>query len=153
MNTPDKFRWTLELGDWSGDGHGHHQTINIESNKDVGAAQKAYQKVKKELSQQLCPEKICSEYQEHKISNDVIEAARKLGFDFQEGYDEEQRAEHNEDGGLYLDLEKLADYTLWFIKRGDPEIELKITPREEMPSFNRYARPHISFIGYGLFGD
>jgi hypothetical protein len=139
---PKLYRFHLDIGDWSGDGHGKKETFLVESNKPVRASREAYFAAQKKLLERQWPGNIASTYGERPIFDDhhIVEI-KKLGFDFK----------------LYSELDcvdpiSMAHYTLWFIMRGDPTIKAKIIPLDTFAfyGFDKKGR-HTDFIGYGCF--
>jgi hypothetical protein len=167
----------LNIGDWSRDGHNQSETFFVESNKDFDDVCKAYRKAKKKLPDILCPENFMNEYEDHGFSEEVYEAALKAGHDMLEGYKYDPKyadSKYNdgpptlgwrdrdtydryESGELFKypdwDANRMAEYTIWFMMRGDPDLKLSLKKDAKMPEFPGYAEGgSIGQIGYGLFG-
>lgn len=140
---PKLYRFHLDIGDWSDDGHGKKETFLIESNKPVRACREAYFAAQKRLVENLWPENIYATY-DNPLTPQApqIAATRAHGFDFAHYVGDDE----------YLNAESLAHYTLWFITRGDPTIKAKIIPLDTFAFYGSDKRGrHIGFIGYGCF--
>lgn len=144
-------RFNLSIGDWSGDGHGQQDVYLIESNKPVQEVREAYFRAKKKLQGCLCPENFMKKHGDSSLPVETYEAAKALGYDLLKGFEEitDETFEYPDIG-----TGGMADYTLWFIKQGDPELELT---RVEVDTFAFYGydeqKRHIGFIGYALLGN
>lgn len=141
---PKLYRFHLDIGDWSGDGHGKKKTFLIESNKPVGACREAYFKARRLFVENIWPESIYSKYNNPltPTASQII-ATRAHGFDFSYYLGDEE----------YISPESMAHYTLWFIMRGNTKIKAYIIPPPATFAFcgsDRQGR-HIGFIGYGCF--
>lgn len=125
----------VAIGDWSGDGHSQCDYVHIRANKTMKEVQKAYNTAKKELPDVLNPENFCSDFEDSRVPSDVIDEAEKLGCTVFRCIDDEGY-------GFYVD--EMADYVMWFLKQGDPELTLEvIEPPDTLKT--------DGFIGYGLF--
>lgn len=141
----EKFFFKLPIGDWSGDGHEKVSWFIISSNKPLQDVREAFFKAKDSLDPRLNPENICSEYEENTIPESLVEELNKAGCEF--SFDEY-------DGDVYLDSFSMLDIVLWFLKMGDPDLELQVEENNfPMFPFSGYDKDnrHIGFFGYGLF--
>jgi hypothetical protein len=130
----------IQIGDWSGDGHGQHEDFHFQSNKSIKDVRKAYFRAKNKYPT-LCPETFCCEYEDCAVPNKITKEAKKLGFKI----------------GKFCTCEDMAEYVAWFCKLGDIELDLKLTTQENPPTLAFYGfdenEQHIGFFGYGLLGN
>lgn len=131
-------RFKLTIGDWSNDGHGRCETFIVISNKPVQESREAYFKAIEKLNFDISRE-VCSDYQEYELKPEVRKKFKKLGYTIEEEFDPEA----------------YAKLLLFFIKQGDPELELILSPPDSLQTFHWYGfdeqRRHIGHLGYGLF--
>ncbi len=129
----------IEIGDWSGDGHGQKELYTFASNLPINDIREAYFSAKQKYPK-LCPEGFCSDYGDPTVPKEVIEGASKLGFKI--------------DPDDFF-TEEMAKYTAWFCQLGNSKLELKI--QKSNPTLAFYGKDtkgrHISFIGYGFLGN
>jgi hypothetical protein len=145
-------RFQIALGDWSGDGHGVHETCMASAAADLDAVREAYFRTMELLPEDLHPEAICSEYEQTTVSRDVARRVLQLSGirldsdDNDDGFVDEK---------VYVTPEALLDYLIWFINHGDPAVDVRLE-RDNADTFHFYGHDakdrHIGFIGYGLFG-
>lgn len=132
---------SLVIGDWSHDGHGHTDFVNIESNLSKAEVEDAYKAGTKKLGFNFV-ERVCSEYCENKMSNEIWQNFLAAGYTVNpeiEYYFEEEE----EDGDKELNVESFADLYLFIVKLGNPIFDARVLPQEE--------EPNIKIGGYGLF--
>jgi hypothetical protein len=131
--------FTIQIGDWSDDGHGKCETFYATAARPIDIVREAYFTAKKKHPD-VCPESFCNDYEDSVVPAEVRDriaalGGPKIGDDF--------------------DPEQMANVVAWFIGLGDPEIDARIEPRETVPTLAFYGndkkRRHIGFIGYGLF--
>jgi len=131
----------IQIGDWSGDGHGQHEDYYFQSNKSIEDIRKAYFLAKQKYPK-LCPETFCCEYEDGVVPNKIIKESKKLGFKI--------------DKNNFF-CEEMAEYVAWFCKLGDTEHDLELTIQERTPTLAFYGfdenEQHIGFFGYGLLGN
>lgn len=148
-----KFR--IRIGDWSGDGHGMQEPHIVESNKDsIEEIREAYFAAREKLPNCLCPENFMCDFEDGSLPRETYEEARARGYDLLKDrdpsawVDEAEMLEYPDFGA-----EEMAEYVLWFIKQGDPSIELKLAS-DSVQDLSFYGSDekgrHIGFIGYGL---
>lgn len=156
----------LVLGDWSGDGHGRHEKVLVESNKPVKEIQDAYKASCKltgvsfnhnndftERERDYKERKkyyIATEYgQGLSISGEAREALLDAGFDdkhFAYGMDEDGDQEaDNDDLFLYLWTE--------FVKLSLPGLIINKLPADtSIPVINGYWDENLNVqFGYGMY--
>lgn len=132
----------LEVGDWSKDGHNQSDVFLFKSNYSGNEIDKGFERLKKE--KQIDFKKVCHDYEDSEIKDDVLVKLIKLGVLTQEEVDE-----YSEDyDGCYcvesaLDLAALALDTLHAF---DPAFEWEefVIPDKE------YCNA-IRGIGYGCY--
>jgi hypothetical protein len=126
----------IQIGDWSGDGHGKCDDFFFDSNLSQEEVREAYFAAKKKYPK-LSPESFCSDYEDSTVPESLVENAKVAGFEI-----------FPEDFGT----EEMAEYTAWFCMLGDSKLTLKI--RDVVPTLAFYGsdkkKRHIRFIGYGL---
>lgn len=132
----------LEVGDWSKDGHNQSDTFLFKSNYSGEEIDKGFERLKKE--KQIDFKKVCHDYEDSEIKDDVLVKLIKLGVLTQEEVDE---AEEEYDGRYCvesaLDLAALALDTLHTF---DPAFEW-----EEFVIPNKEYCYAIQGIGYGCY--
>ena len=132
----------LEVGDWSKDGHNQSDTFLFKSNYSGREIDEGFERLKKE--KQIDFKKVCRDYEDSEIKDDVLIKLIKLGVLTQEEVDEAEE-EYN---GCYcvesaLDLAALALDTLHAF---DPAFEW-----EEFVITNKEYCNAIRGIGYGCY--
>jgi hypothetical protein len=146
----------VKIGDWSGDGHGNNDVYRVHSNKPVKEVRDAYFAAKDKLPKHLCPEAFMFEYGDHSLPKNVYEDAKARGYDFFADW-ENPEEEPLEERLQYpqVDTEKMCDYVIWFLKQGDPGLELELEPSIDTLAFYGHDEKgrHIGFIGYGITGN
>lgn len=146
----------IKIGDWSGDGHGCNDVYRVHSSKPVKEVREAYFAAKAKLPPHLCPEAFMCDYQDYSLPKNVYEDAKERGYDFFANW-ENPEEEPLEERLQYpqVDTEKMCEYVIWFLKQGDPELELELEPSIESLAFYGVdeKKRHIGFIGYGITGD
>lgn len=128
----------IEIGDWSGDGHGQKEIYTFESNFEIKDVREAYFAARDKYPD-LSPEGFCCEYEDSEVPKEIIKKASKLGFKINKDFH----------------IKEMANYTAWFCQLGNPSLKLKM--QEENPTLSFYGvdekNRHIDFIGYGLLGN
>ncbi len=133
------YRFSMTIGDWSGDGHDKREEYIVVSNKPVEEVREAHFRGMAEV---LDLTQICNEYEENAVEADGLpEWAREF---FVDAYDQP--------GWLSSEPEFFAQLWVEVLKRADPELELEL---EQIPSLliggtdNQGRRCRA--MGYGLF--
>jgi len=145
-----KTQFEIEIGDWSGDGHGYCTSFVAYSNKSIEETREAYFAAKQKLDKNLCPENFLCEYEDSYLKPDQIKHMINAGFCFKQ---------HDNEDFDYEDFEfsdeDMAEYVCWFINQGDPDCKASLKkskikiPTLSFCGFDKKKR-HINFIGYGL---
>lgn len=147
----NKTVFKLEMGDWSDDGHGKTKTAVFETNVSVEYLREMYFTNKEVYGDIL--EYYCSEYGEYTISTEDIEEIEESGIIISDKMKEDAR----ENGEAYVDADDMIDWFIQFMKLGNPSLELNQITQPKMPTFHFYGydekQRHISFFGYGTFGE
>lgn len=151
-DNPIKF--SIQIGDWSGDGHGRHKDYLATANKPIEQVREAYFKAKAALSEAICPENFCERYHDSKIPFGTWRLIQQhfptITDDGIDGYDPS-----SPEAARYPDSEWMAKYVALFTMKGDADLTITLVPEEQVPTFAFYGSDeqerHISFIGYGLF--
>jgi hypothetical protein len=139
--------FNIQIGDWSGDGHGHCENFRFVANKPIVDVREAYFAAKKRHPN-ICPEKFCDEHEVGTIPDDVHAALLAAGAPIRSEDDLEQEG---------ITAEELAAIVAWFCCQGDSDLVIKPDPAPPVPYLAFYGQDdksrHIGFIGYGLFGS
>ena len=115
----------LVVGDNSGDGHMHKDTIIVISTHPRDQVEKAHKKACDELG--IDWYLICLEYEDNNIDGEYLKILQKVI--------------PNEVGdGYYIYTEQFVSIYIALVRLGDPSIEIKIATYE-----------HIYIGGYGLY--
>lgn len=132
----------LEVGDWSKDGHNQSDVFLFKSNYSGEEIDEGFERLKKE--KQIDFKKVCHDYEDSEINDDVLVKLIKLGVLTQEEVDE---AEEEYDGRYCvesaLDLAALALDTLHAF---EPAFEW-----EEFVIPNKEYCNALRGIGYGCY--
>lgn len=152
-NKKKRFLFRFDLGDWSADGHGMHETFTVSAAKGMKAAENAFKEAKKKYPK-LNPENFCADYDDNTIPKEVIKEAAELGFKFPDA-DLEDPYEPDEDKkdegpGEFMsfcgDNRVIAEYIVWYLNLANPKLDARLVPEKELPwSWD------LSTCGYGLF--
>ena len=134
-----QYTFRIPIGDWSGDGHEKCDWFTATAVKPIEKVREAFFAAKK-LLPHLNPEKFCCDYEDNQVPEDIATELTKKGLTF----DVED-----------LSSEDMARIVVWFLNRGDPELDVKLSPEVDVPmlpflGYDKKKR-HISFFGYGLF--
>jgi hypothetical protein len=136
-------KFKIQIGDWSGDGHGKHEDFIFTSNKPIEAVREAYFVAKRKISK-VCPENYCSDYGDGDLTEDVRAMLRNGGCPLPENPSD-------------FNAESMARVVAWFCMQGDPDLRIDAAPGADIPTLAFYGhdakRRHIGFIGYGLMGE
>lgn len=130
---------TLVLGDWSDDGHGKTDTINIKSNLDKKDMEKAYEAGTKKLGFDFCGY-VAEDYEDNKLDDEKWNKLKELGYQNEALEDE---AEKYNDGEISLWTDSYTDIYLFIVKLGNDKFEFEYLVGEQ--------NPQIRIGGYGLF--
>jgi len=149
MNKPD-IMMTLVLGDWSGDGHGQMDKINILSNLDKKEVLKSYKKGSKILGFNFIDD-VCADYEDTFLPKKHLESLIEQGFKFANlsSYDKKNLKECLEEdcdgNGFSIWIDHYTDIFLFVVKLGNKDFEYEVLKEELCPTIN--------IGGYGLFGS
>lgn len=135
---------SLVVGDWSGDGHDKRETVNIKSNLDKKAMEKAYKKGTKKLGFDFCKD-VCAEYEDNKLPPEKLDALVKLGLETKGMGLEYDLKRIKKDEGVEIGLwhDDFVEIYLFIVKLGDDEFTFEY--------LNADANPTINIGGYGMF--
>lgn len=144
----------FEIGDWSGDGHGQHESFMVESNVPVEEVREAYFKAREKSEfKSITPEDICSDYEENTVKAPELRKLLAVGYNYDEQWDYwDPKKPHEE---RLPGINGMLHYLLWFIKQGNPEITFKQSKIDNTFHFYGHDKKgrHIQFIGYGTLGN
>lgn len=139
----DTFTYKIPIGDWSRDGHGQCDYYTITSNKNADALRVAYNTMA-DLSPELAPDSFCKGYQDGLVPEHVQAKLKEIGGFYFYEYRGEESVEFGSEG--------MIKYVLWWLKAGDPELELELQVNAPEIILAERRDHNTSFIGYGLFG-
>lgn len=142
---------TLVLGDWSHDGHGLTDRINISSNLTDKEITKAYKAGKKKLSFDF--DRVAEDYEDSRLTKVRWGEFLKLGFsnpEYEKKWSEPYQPgdtydPDDEESDLVLDSEGFARLYLFLVKLGNDKFEYEILSDKQNPT--------IEIGGYGLFSN
>lgn len=141
-----KFYITLQLGDWSHDGHNVTEVYSIESNLSPEDLQKAYRRGVARIGIDI--EDLCDTYQEGFIEEDDYRTLRANGLKDSDLVVPEEDYNNTSapislsvvDGCLAMDTKMFARLYLWCCRLGDEGFQWTFT-----------EEPIFRIGGYGLF--
>lgn len=140
------YKFSISIGDWSGDGHRYEAIYTFSSNKPVQEVREAFFLAQK-IEPKLAPDKFCSKYCEHDITAADMKKIRKRFPALKEVPVDEY------DGTYTVDPEFMVAFTVEYLKHGDPTLTLTRELEPERLQF--YGKDekgrHIDSIGYGLW--
>jgi len=139
-------KFKLPIGDWSGDGHGKCDWYELDTDASINEVRDAYFKAK-EMIPTLCPEDICSDYEENYVDLDLAqEIERTLGVTLEEWTDDSEST-------VSVSNNDMIAIVIAFIGVGGVKVTHNST--DSLPMLctwgNDVKGRHISHIGYGLF--
>jgi hypothetical protein len=133
-------KFSVELGDWSGDGHGITATYYIDCTCESEDRQEALIQVRgaakraAKLRPELNPVNLCESYEDNRISAEVADGYRALGVDFD-----------NMEGSARVYQYRMMEMIVAFINLGDPTLQARIIDDDAIDL------DYFRGIGYGLF--
>lgn len=150
-----RYNWRLPVGDWSGDGHENCVYYPCSSALPLNDVREAYFTTKENLPEHLCPENICSKYDENQIAILIhADIFNRSKIDLAE--DPSENGEYVEPT-IEVETDAFVDYIVWFINQGNPDVDVRreLSELDDMLPFYGFdsQERHISFMGYGLLGD
>lgn len=151
-------RFTVNIGDWSDDGHGKTEEYVFGCNKPMKAVVSAFKKACKKFPRETHPTSIFSDYEEHSLTPKAYFEIFDAGYDMLHGFNEpKERARREkdlpdeswEDMLRYpqVDKEELALYILWFCQQGDASLVFSKETADKLFGFFGMTDQ----AGYGLF--
>lgn len=151
-------RFTVNIGDWSDDGHGKTEEYVFGCNKPMKDVVSAFKKACKKLPRETYPTAIFEDYEDHSLTPKAYFEIFDAGYDMLHGFNEPvERARREkdlpdetwEDMLKYpqVDKEELAFYILWFCQQGDSSL---VFSKEATEKLFGYAGIRDG-AGYGLF--
>jgi hypothetical protein len=160
----------LVIGDWSSDGHGHHEDVILESNKSVEEIQEAYKKSCKLTGlsfnhnqdftglnlnydhPEYSDRKIAVEYEDCHISELATKILKEHGIDVWEGFDDNVYDKEEDDCPID-GVDHFVELWTKFVKLSLPDLELTVPKKgDKIPVINGYWDDNLNVqFGYGLF--
>jgi len=154
----------LVLGDWSGDGHGKHDKVLLESNVEVEVVQKAYKDSCKltgvsfnhneDYTGKKDAPQIATEYEDSEMSVKVIDIFKnKFGLTDAMIKSWDKDIEFEPGDPVWLSDDAFVNAWIWFVKLSNPKIELnKVKEKDAIPCINGYWNKKLNVgFGYGLY--
>jgi hypothetical protein len=146
----------IPIGDYEGTGHKKCDWFTVESNMPLQDVFKAYFKARDTLPKDVCPEYICKHRDEQIVYNDILKKLNKQGFNTDWLIKECKLGDLNNKPICAPRSEHLIEIVLWFIKKGNPDLELNIVDIPEFINENieqeeNSKEKSIGHIGYGIF--
>lgn len=139
-------KFKLPIGDWSSDGHGKCDWYELDTDATIDEVRDAYFKAK-EMIPMLCPEDICSDYEENYVG---LELAQEIESTL--GVTLEDWIEGSEDG-ISVSNDDMIAIVVAFIGVGGVKVTYSVA--DSLPMLCNYGSDakgrHIGHIGYGLF--
>jgi hypothetical protein len=150
--------FNMNMGDWSGDGHGKTEARAYGCNKPFEKVVAAYKKACKKLDVDIHPDKIFEEYEDHSLTEETYFKIFDAGYDILAGFNEakerarrERELKHEtwEEILEYpqVDHEELGLYVIWFCQQGDPDLVFSDEKVEDLFGYSGIR----DNVGYGLF--
>lgn len=135
-----RYTFTIEIGDWSDDGHGKHVPYTVTAAKPIKATREAY--FAAVAKHPRCnPENFCDEYEDGEVDDDQWAALSDVGCPLPDERDS-------------FDADAMAAVVVWFLNEGDPTLDARLDEKSRTPTLHFYGydekKRHIGFIGYGL---
>lgn len=127
---------TLEVGDWSNDGHGRSEKFAFGVNADCSVVRKAYKQGKEIVGIDIA--ELCKEYDDCVIPADIMQKLFDAGFTI-DGW-EDIDYEDVKINDYWCEPEVFCDIYIFICHKGNPELLFK-------PNFN----DNITIGGYGLY--
>ena len=141
MSDATRHRFTIPIGDWSGDGHEKCENFNASATKPIGDVRAAWFAAKEKMPD-VAPDSFCHEYEEGSLPPVAAKRLRAAGCPLPK----------NKHG---WGPDAMAAVVVWFLNQGDAELDARLEKQPEVPSLSFYGfdaqERHINFIGYGLF--
>lgn len=136
------FRFTMTIGDWSGDGHGASQPFLVDSNYPIERVREAHFASARRTG--IDVEALCADYQEDQLPLTNQNRLQELGYQFSHLANDFDRVTPDEMIRIWVFL---LNYT-------DPPLGLTICedsyPELHFSGLDSQGR-HIGSVGYGLF--
>lgn len=164
----------LVLGDWSGNGHGKHEKVLLQSSSDVATIQQAYKNSgkltglsfntnenytgKKRDYEEAEKYIIAADFEDSRLKPLHIEILAKHGLT--EGklrnFDEEEVIDSDYQFGqeVFLTPILFTNLWIWFVKLSDPFLELsRANKSDDIPNINGFESSKVlnAHFGYGIF--
>lgn len=150
-------RFTVNIGDWSDDGHGKTEEYVFGCNKPMKDVVSAFKKASKSLKL-VIPTTIFEDYEDRSLTAKAYFEIFDSGYDMLHGFNEpKERARREkelpdetwEDMLKYpqVDKEELALYILWFCQQGDSSLVFSQETADKLFGFSGIQ----DNAGYGLF--
>lgn len=145
----EKYLFKIRIGALPDHGHGQSVLFTIESNKQLSEVREAFFKAK-EMSPEFNPENLCPGFvslygtEEHIYKEFISEKVFMKMIDDGFVYDGEYKS-----GDYYPTSKDMLKIVLWFISKGDPELQLEPVLNSQLELFNS-ENSGIESLGYGL---
>lgn len=121
IDADGRYHFDIPIGDWSNDGHGkcdYYQASAAKPFEDVCKAFVAARKLwKLEDGSYFTIESICSEYGDSSINDEDVKFLKSKGFKIKSSD---------------FWIEDMAALVVWFLNQGDPSLDAKLQPKDEV---------------------
>lgn len=141
-----RYRFVLDIGDYSCDGHEKDVLFLVEADRDVEAAREAHRKIQSVTGVDISS--FCNEAEDTLLPDAVWEKMRELGFEFPPLYED--------DLGKHLmakdaaDLpELMAEMWVFLLNQVDGELNATILPEQDYAHLLECGKG-LHSVGYGL---
>jgi len=151
-------RFTVNLGDWSSDGHGKTKDFVFGCNKPMKDVAAAFKNACKKFPRETHPTAIFEDYEDRSLTPLAYFEILDSGYDMLHGFNEPvERARREKElpdetweellKYPQVDTEELALYILWFCQQGDSSLVFSKEATEKLFGYSGIT----DGAGYGLF--
>jgi hypothetical protein len=152
------YKITVNIGDWSNDGHGKTEDFVYGCNKPLKSIAAAYKKAAKKLPEVIHPINVFEHYEDKSLTAEAYFAMFDAGYDMLAGFNnakERVRREKHLKDETWEDIlqypqvgpDEFSLYILWFCQQGDPGLVFSKESSEKLFGYGGITEN----VGYGLF--
>lgn len=144
------FKFYINIGDWSEDGHSQSDQFLMESNYSVSELQEAYKKSCEKTGIKI--HELCSEYGKNEVEPEIVHKLVKVfGCPLNLCFGEDELDEENDEPFYITSPEQMLELIIWFVKLSMPEDCTVQRTDEGIPHFNGFWGDLNESFGYGLY--